>query len=73
MDCGSCLKGCVGGEIENMTELTAQIRQELMDELGEKARRMGANAIVGISFETNSVFEGTNDMVIYGTAVKVLK
>ena len=32
---------------------------------------MGANAITGLRMETNTIFEGTVDMVLYGTAVHV--
>ena len=42
-----------------------------MEEASLQAREMGANAIVGISFQTNTIFEGTLDMVLYGTAVKI--
>ncbi len=53
--------------------MTAQLRKELIQEAEEEARQLGANAIVGIRFETNTVFEGTNDMVMYGTAVHFVK
>ncbi len=59
----------VGGEVKNLTKMTAQLRQELIQEAQEKAVEMGANAIVGLRFETNAVWEGTSDMVMYGTAV----
>ena len=32
---------------------------------------MGANAITGLRMETNTIFDGTVDMVLYGTAVHV--
>ena len=35
------------------------------------AMEMGANAITGIRLETNTIFDGTVDMVFYGTAVAV--
>lgn len=56
-DCGTCLKSCIGGEIHNLTRLTAEIRHELMAEAAEEAQRLGANAIIGISFQTNTIFE----------------
>ena len=34
-----------------------------------QARAMGANAIVGVRFECNTIFEGSLDVVLYGTAV----
>ena len=38
-------------------------RNELLYELKEKAATLGANAVVGLKIEANSVFEGCLDMV----------
>ena len=56
-----------------MTKLTAEMRTELLVEMESQAKALGANAIVGISFETNTIFEGTLDVVTYGTAVRVTR
>ena len=42
------MKSLVGGEIKGLTKLTADIREELLWELREKAVQAGANAIVGL-------------------------
>ena len=55
--------------IKGLSKLTSDIREELLLELREKAVQAGANAIVGLRMETNSLFEGVLDMVVYGTAV----
>jgi len=68
-DIGSGFKSLVGGEIKGLSKLTADIREELLWELKEKAVQVGANAIIGLRMETNSIFEGVLDMVVYGTAV----
>merc|ERR1711915_111612 len=68
-DIGSGLKSLVGGEIKGLSKLTADIREELLWELKEKAVGVGANAVVGLRMETNSIFEGVLDMVVFGTAV----
>ena len=44
------LKNIVGGELTAYTELLEESRQEAMNRMIEKARSMGANAIVGIRF-----------------------
>jgi uncharacterized protein YbjQ (UPF0145 family) len=62
----------VGGEVKNLTKMTSLLRNELIVEAQAEAVRMGANAVMGIRFETNSVWEGTMDMVLYGTAVRVM-
>ena len=66
---GTGIKCLVGGEIKNLTELTAMMRDELIEEAKEEAEKLGANAIMGIRLETNTVFDGTLEVIIYGTAV----
>jgi len=66
--CGAIENLC-GGEVHSVSELTQETRDELLLELREKAVRAGANAIVGLRMETNSIFDGVVDMVVYGTAV----
>ena len=51
----------------------SEIRDELLQELREKAVQAGANAIVGLRMETNTISEGVLDMVAYGTAVYFLR
>ena len=70
-DIGAGFKSMVGGEIKGMSKLTRDTRNELIQEASEQALRMGANAITGIRIETNPIFDGTLDMVFYGTAVAV--
>ena len=70
-DIGSGFKSMVGGEIKGLSKLTRDTRHELIQEASEQAQQMGANAITGIRIETNTIFDGTLDMVFYGTAVAV--
>ncbi len=48
-----------------------QLKSDLlqMHQAEDECISMGANAIVGMRIETNSAFEGSVDMVLYGTAV----
>merc|ERR1712059_22233 len=68
-DIGSGLKSLVGGELKGLSKLTQTIREELLYEIKEKAVEMGANAVIGIRMETNTIFDGCLDLVVYGTAV----
>ena len=47
-DIGSGFKSMIGGEIKGLSKLTADVRNELIWELKEKAAEAGANAIVGL-------------------------
>ena len=68
-DIGSFFKGIVGGELTGLSELTRDTRNELMNEAMEKATELGANALCGVRFETNTLMEGSLDIVMYGTAI----
>merc|ERR1712061_382213 len=68
-DVGTGLKSLVGGEVKNLTKLTAMMRDELVEEAKEEAEKIGANAVMGLRMETNSVFEGTLEVILYGPAV----
>ena len=65
------LKNIVGGELTAYTELLEESRQEAMNRMVEKARSMGANAIVGIRFSTSNIAQGASELFVYGTAVIV--
>ena len=63
----------VGGEVEGLTKLTSDTREELVWELKERAARLGANAVLGLHVETSPVFDGVLDIVCIGTAVTYTK
>lgn len=65
------LKNIVGGELKGYTELLEESRQEAMNRMIEKARTLGANAIVGIRFSTSNIAQGASELFVYGTAVIV--
>ncbi|TQR65648.1 YbjQ family protein [Acinetobacter sp. RF15A] len=65
------LKNIVGGELTAYTELLEESRQEAMNRMIEKARALGANAIVGIRFSTSNIAQGASELFVYGTAVVV--
>lgn len=65
------LKNIVGGELTAYTELLEESRQEAMNRMIEKARAMGANAVVGIRFSTSNIAQGASELFVYDTAVIV--
>ena len=69
---GTTCAGCqtlFGGEITMFTELANDSRNEAMNRLEEQARHMGANAILGLRFDSSELMQNTNEIVAYGTAV----
>jgi uncharacterized protein YbjQ (UPF0145 family) len=65
------LRNLVGGEIAEYTKLMAESREQSIDRMSEEARKLGANAVVGIRFSTSEVMEHAAEILVYGTAVVV--
>ena len=66
------LKGIVGGKMGPFITMCETARQAALDVLVERAQSMGANAVVGLRYDS-SAFGQSDDMgsevVCYGTAV----
>ncbi|WP_396637901.1 YbjQ family protein [Maribacter sp. R77961] len=65
------LKNLVGGEISEYTQLLAQAREQAIQRMLDDAKRVGADAIVNVRFNTSQVMQGAAEMLAYGTAVKL--
>tara|TARA_Y100000768_G_scaffold387943_1_gene381109 strand:- start:129 stop:446 length:318 start_codon:yes stop_codon:yes gene_type:complete len=65
------LRGVVGGELHEYTKLLAESREQAIDRMVEDAAALGANAIVGMSFTTSVMAQGSAELMAYGTAVVI--
>ena len=63
------LKNIVGGEVEGYTEMINEARETATKRMIEEAKKLGANAIIGIHYSSSSVMEGTTEVIAYGTAL----
>ena len=63
------LRGVVGGVLHEYTKLLAESREQAIDRMVEDAKALGANAIVGMSFTTSVMAQGSAELMAYGTAV----
>ncbi len=70
-DIMASLKTLVGGEIKGYTELMNESRKQASDRMVERARELGANAVINVRFATSSVMQGAAELFAYGTAVWV--
>lgn len=61
----------VGGRSGAYEEKLSQARQIALDEMGAQARKMGANAVVGIDLDYEVIREGMLMVTASGTAVIV--
>lgn len=65
------LKNIVGGEIEEYTQLQAEAREQALQRMIDDARKLGADAIVGVVISTAMVARGAAEILFFGTAVKL--
>lgn len=65
------LKSIIGGRIGAYTEMCEQARQAAYDLMVQHARELGANAILGVSFDASEVASKSSatEVLCYGTAV----
>ena len=65
------LRAVVGGELHEYTQLLAQSREQAIDRMIEDAEKMGANAIISVSFTTSVMSQGSAELMAFGTAVLI--
>jgi uncharacterized protein YbjQ (UPF0145 family) len=63
-------KSLVGGEIKGYTELLGESRRIATDRLVEDAKKLGADAVICLRYNSAAVMEGACEVMAYGTAVK---
>ena len=65
-------KNLVGGEISEYTKLLDDSRSQALDRMIEEAKKLNADAIVGMRFTTSAVMQGCSEILAFGTAVKLI-
>jgi uncharacterized protein YbjQ (UPF0145 family) len=69
----SGLEALTGGKGTAYANEIEKARKEAIEDLKSEARKVGANGILAIDFETAEVLEGFILVTAYGTAVKLKK
>ncbi len=67
------LRSIVGGEIKEYTEALSEAREAAIKRMIKEAEELGADAIVCVRFTTSQVMAGAAELLVYGTAVKLVK
>ncbi len=70
-DIMAIFRNLAGGEIHEYTKMLAEAREQAIDRLVEDAEGLGANAVVGLRFQTSMIQSGAAEMLCYGTGVVV--
>lgn len=67
------LQTLVGGNITLFTELCEQTREEAFNLMIKHAEDKGANAVIGVRYDTTELLQGVTEVLCYGTAVIIEK
>jgi len=70
-DIMAALRTLVGGEVKEYTEMMSKARIIAIERMVDEARKMGADAILGVRLSTSMVMSGAAEIIAYGTAVKL--
>lgn len=68
---GASLQTLIGGNITILSELCEKTREEAFETMIKQAETLGANAIIGIRYESTEIMAGVTEVLCYGTAVIV--
>jgi len=68
---GAQMKSIVGGELKTMSNLLRQTRSEAIDRMVQDAQDRGADAVIGMRFDSETMADQWSEICAYGTAVKL--
>ena len=72
-DIMSMLRHIVGGELKEYHQLLAEARELALQRMAADAKKLKADAIVNVRFMTAAIAQGSAEILVYGTAVKIKK
>lgn len=72
-DIAAGLKNMVGGELDQYVKLMNEAREASIERMDEDAKKLGANAVIGMRFTTSQIAQGAAEILVYGTAVTLTK
>ena len=68
---GAGLQTIFGGNIAIYTNMCEKARDDTYNLMCEHAKSLGANAVLGVRYDTNEIANGISEVLCYGTAVVV--
>ena len=63
-------RNVIGGESIPYTELVEEARRTAMNRMIEDAKKLGADAIIGMRYATAQTMQGAAEIIAFGTALK---
>jgi len=68
---GAGFQTIFGGNITILSELCERTREDAYNIMMKHAESLGANAVIGIRYESTEIMQGVTEVLCYGTAVIV--
>lgn len=68
---GASFQTLVGGNITIWTKMCEETRRDAFGIMIQHASELGANAIIGVRYDTTEISTGVTEVLAYGTAVIV--
>jgi uncharacterized protein YbjQ (UPF0145 family) len=65
------IQSMLGGEVSAFTSEIEKARREAMNRMIDKAKKLSANAVIGLDIETSDILQGTVLISATGTAVVI--
>ena len=72
-DIGAGIKGLFGGEIKQYVQMMEDSREESIERCISHAKELGANAIISMRMDSDSISQNMQEVLAYGTAVVIEK
>lgn len=69
---GAAFQQLAGGDITLYTELCENSRRDAYELMIHHAQQLGANAVIGVRYDTTELMQGITEVLCYGTAVGVV-
>ncbi len=66
------LQNLVGGEMDSYTDLMNESREVATRRMSREAQALGADAIVGVRYNSSEIAQGAAEVMAYGTAVRLV-
>ena len=66
-------RALAAGEVPQYTNVVNAAREQAVERLMAHAKALGADAVLGVRFDSSDVGNGLSEILAYGTAVKVSK
>ena len=71
-DLSALMRLIIGGELTEYTDMMGTARQNAVNRMVVEASEMGADAIINVRYMTTSVIGTASELLVYGTAVKLM-